>query len=104
MQTHELERLYSLNPPDNKILENSRIRGWLEELEREFTVEHKAIKTRETYRRVIIHFILWKFRTRCQDVAEVAIRNYLTYLAEVRKIAAINVQSRLSRGSRLIIV
>jgi len=88
MQTHELERLYGLNPPNNKILENSRIRGWLEELESEFTVEHKAVKTRETYRRIIINFILWKFRTRCQDVAEVAIRNYLTYLAEVKKIAA----------------
>lgn len=35
MQTLELEQLYSLNPPDNKILENSRVRGWLEELERE---------------------------------------------------------------------
>jgi len=88
MTTHDLERLYSLNPPDNKILENSRIHAWLEELEREFTVEHKAIKTRETYRRVIIQFILWKFRTRCQDVAEGAIRDYLTMLAETKHIAA----------------
>lgn len=88
MQTCELERLYGLNPPHNKILENSRVRSWLEELEREFTVEHKAAATRKTYRRVIIQFILWKFRTRCQDVSEVAIRNYLTWLAETKKIAA----------------
>lgn len=88
MKTQELERLYSLTPPDNKILESSRVRGWLEELEREFAVEHKAQKTRETYRRVIIHYILWKLRTRSQDVAEVAIRHYLTWLAEVKKVAA----------------
>lgn len=88
MKTQELERLYSLTPPDNKILENSRVRGWLEELEHEFAVEHKAQKTRETYRRAIIHYIFWKLRTRCQDVAEVAIRQYLTWLAEEKQVAA----------------
>lgn len=88
MQTAELSRLYGLTVPDNKILENSRVHGWLEELEREFAVEHKADKTRQAYRKAIIRFILWKFRTRCQDVAEVAIRNYCTYLVQERRIGA----------------
>ena len=88
MTNTELARLYGLNPPDNKILENSRVRDWLEKLEKEFAVEHNKEKTRDTYRHAIIRFILWKFRTRCQDVAEVAIRNYLTHLAQDTLIAA----------------
>lgn len=88
MTNIELERLYSLKPPDNKILENSRVRGWLEKLEKEFAVEHKKDKTRKTYRHAIIKFILWKFRTRCQDVAEIAIRSYCTHLAVDTHIAS----------------
>jgi integron integrase len=88
MTNTELERLYSLNAPDNKILENSRVRGWLEKLEKEFSVEHKRPKTREAYRRAIIRFILWKFHTRCQDVAEIAIRSYCTHLVQDTRIAA----------------
>lgn len=87
MTNTELERLYGLNPPDNKILESSRIRGWVEKLEKEFAVEHKSDKTRKTYRRAIMRFILWKLRTRCQDVAEVAIRSYCTHLAQDTRIA-----------------
>ena len=82
MTNTELERLYGLKSPDNKILESSRVRDWLEKLEKEFAVEHKTDKTRKTYRRAIIRFILWKFHTRCQDVAEIAIRSYLTHLAQ----------------------
>lgn len=88
MTNSELERLYGLKTPYNKILENSQIRGWLEKLEREFAVEHKADKTRNTYRRAIIRFILWKFCTHCLDVAEVAIRNYCTHLAQETHISA----------------
>src|SRR6185369_15896779 len=88
MTNSELARLYGLKFPDNKILESSRIRGWLEKLEKEFAVEHKKEKTRETYRRAIIRFILWKFRTHCMDVAEVAIRSYCTHLAQDTHIAA----------------
>lgn len=88
MTNSELERLYGLKIPDNKILENSRVRGWLEKLEKEFTVEHNKDKTRKSYRRAIMRYILWKFRTRCQDVAEVSIRNYLTHLAQDTHIAA----------------
>lgn len=88
MTNAELERLYSLKAPDNRILENSMIRSWLEKLEQEFAVEHKRPKTRETYRRAIMRYILWKFRTRCQDVAEVSIRNYCTHLAQDTHIAA----------------
>jgi integron integrase len=88
MTNVQLEQLYGLKSPDNKILENSQIRGWLEKLEREFAVEHKRPKTREAYRRAIIHFILWKFRTHCMDVAEIAIRSYCTHLAQDTHIAA----------------
>lgn len=88
MTNAQLEPLYGLKPPNNKIMENSKIHGWLEKLEKEFAVEHKADKTREAYRRAIIHFILWKFSTHCMDVAEVAIRNYCTYLAQETHIAA----------------
>lgn len=88
MQTAQLERLYGLTPPDNKILENSRVRGWIETIEKQFSAEHKADKTRKTYRRAIINFILWKFRTHCMDIAEVAIRNYQAHLVEQRHISA----------------
>jgi integron integrase len=88
MTNAQLEQLYGLKSPDNRILENVQIRGWLEKLEQEFAVEHKRPKTRETYRRAIIRFILWKFRTHCLDVAEVAIRNYCTHLAQDTHIAA----------------
>lgn len=88
MTNVELEQLYGLRPPNNKILENSKIRGWLEKLEKEFAVEHKAVKTREAYRRAIIRFIIWKFSTKCMDVAEVAIRNYCTHLAQDTHIGA----------------
>lgn len=88
MTNAELSTLYGLNPPDNRILENSRVRDWLEKLEKEFAVEHKKEKTRKTYRRAIIRFILWKFRTRCQDIAEVALRGYLTHLAQDTRISS----------------
>ena len=88
MTNTDLERIYGLKHPDNKILENSRVRGWLEKLEQEFAVEHKKDKTRTTYRRAIMRFILWKFRTRCQDVAEVAIRSYCTHLAQDTRISS----------------
>lgn len=56
MTNTELARLYGLNSPDNKILENSRVHAWLEKLEKEFAVEHNKEKTRETYRHAIIRF------------------------------------------------
>lgn len=88
MANTELARLYGLNHPDNKILESSRVRGWLETIERQFSAEHKADKTRQAYRRAIIGYILWKFRTRCMEVAEVAIRDYQAYLVNYRHISA----------------
>ena len=88
MTNAELERLYGLKHPDNKLLENIKIREWLENIEKQFAAEHKKDKTRKTYRRSIIDFILWKFRTRSQDMAEVAIRNYQAYLVEKRHISA----------------
>ena len=55
MTNQQPEQLYGLKTPDNKILENSQIRDWLEKLEREFAVEYKADKTREAYRRDMAH-------------------------------------------------
>lgn len=88
MTNTDLATLYGLKHPDNKILENSKIREWLETIEKQFNAEHKKDKTRKSYRRAIIRFVLWKFRTHCMDVAEVAIRNYQSHLVERRHISA----------------
>lgn len=88
MTNVELARLYGLKHPDNKILENNKVRGWLETIEKQFNAEHKKKKTRETYRRAIIQFILWKFTTRCMESSEIAIRNYQSFLIEQRHISA----------------
>jgi len=88
METSELQKLYSLSPVDNKILESRRVRGWLEDLEKEFAVQHLADKTRKAYRRYIMEFIVRKYRSHSQSVAEVAIREYCTYLANERHVAA----------------
>lgn len=88
MTTSELERLYGLRFPDNKILGNGKVRGWLESIEKQFAAEHKSQKTRTAYRRAIIQYILWKFRTHCMDATDLAIRNYQAYLVEKRHISA----------------
>jgi Phage integrase, N-terminal SAM-like domain/Phage integrase family len=88
MQPVKLSELYNLVSPDNKILESRRVIEWLTILEDEFSVCQLSHKTRSSYRRYIIEFILRKYRSHSQAVAEVAIREYCTYLAAERHVAA----------------
>lgn len=88
MEISTLSKLYNLKGVDNEILKSSRVVGWLETLEKEFAVQHLSEKTRSSYRRYIIHFILRKYRTRSQEVAEHAIREYCTWLAQERHVSA----------------
>ena len=73
---------------DNEILKKQSVVAWLATLENEFAIHHSSKSTQKTYRQWISSFIIWKYRTRCMDVAEAAIRDYLTYLAQVRKVSA----------------
>lgn len=75
-------------PPDNSILQKPTVIEWLAVLEKEFALHHSSKSTRKVYRSWIVSFILWKYRTHCLEVAEGAIRGYLTYLAEVKKVSA----------------
>ena len=88
MQIAILAGRYGLKPPDNKILESRRVVEWLSALEEEFSVCHLSQKTMRSYRRYIIEFIIRKYRSQSQSVAEVAIREYCTYLATERHVAA----------------
>lgn len=73
---------------DNEILKRPSVVAWLVDLEKEFALHRSSKSTRKVYRGWIVNFIDWKYRTRCMDVAEAAIRDYLTYLAQVRKVSA----------------
>lgn len=73
---------------DNRILQKPSVVAWFKDLEKEFALHHSQKSTCKAYRIWITDFICWKYRTRCMDVAETAIRDYLTYLAQVRKVAA----------------
>ena len=88
MQTPSLSELYSLSPPDNKILESRRFVEWLTTLEKQFCVCHLSAKTCKSYRHYIMEFILRKYRTHSDATAESAIREYCTYLANDRHVAA----------------
>lgn len=73
---------------DNEILKKPSIVEWLNTLEKEFALHQCKKSTRKVYKGWIINFVLWKYRTHCMDVAEAAIRDYLTYLAHVRHVSA----------------
>lgn len=73
---------------DNEILKKPSVVAWLASLDKEFALHHCQKSTRKVYRGWIINFIAWKYRTRCMDVAEAAIRDYLTYLAQVKHVSA----------------
>ncbi len=73
---------------DNEILKKPSVVAWFIALDKEFAIHHSSKSTRKVYRLWITSFILWKYRTRCMDVAEAAIRDYLTYLAQVRQVSA----------------
>lgn len=68
---------------DNKILQKQSVVAWLATLDKEFALHRLQKSTRKAYRLWIVSFILWKYRTRSMGVAEEAIRDYLTYLAQV---------------------
>lgn len=88
MTTHSNDRVKTLNPVDKSILERPNVVEWLAKLEKEFALQHCAKSTRKSYRFWIKDFICWKYRTRCVDVAEAAMRDYCTMLAETRHVAA----------------
>lgn len=73
---------------DNKTLQKPSVIAWFATLDKEFALHHSQKSTRKAYRLWITDFICWKYRTRCMDVAEAAIRDYLTYLAQVRNVSA----------------
>lgn len=88
MATYENHK-HNIRPHmDNEILKKPSVVAWLASLEKEFALHHSQKSTRRAYRGWIINFIIWKYRTRCLDVAEAAIRDYLTYLAQVRHVSA----------------
>lgn len=72
---------------DNEILKRQNVIDWLAILDKEFALHHSKKSTKKVYRGWIVDFIVWKYRTHCMDVAEAAIRNYLTYLAQDRKVS-----------------
>ena len=88
MQTPENMK-YSPRPQrDNEILKSSRVVAWMADLEKEFAIHHSKPKTQKSYRNAIIRFIVWKISTQCMDQSEVAIRKYLTHLAQDTHISA----------------
>lgn len=88
MLTNCNDNMKSPKTVDKLILERPNAVDWLIALEKEFALQHSAKSTRKSYRSWIKDFICWKYRTHCVDVAEGAIRNYCTMLAEVRHVAA----------------
>lgn len=88
MTTHQNNKQNTRSDTDNKILKKQSIVDWLATLEKEFAIHRSSKSTRKTYRGWILSFILWKYHTHCLDVAEAAIRDYLTYLAQVRHVSA----------------
>lgn len=78
----------SLSQRDNEILKSSRVKGWLVDLDREFSLHHTNPKTQKSYRRVIVRFILWKIGTGCMDDLDAALRTYLTMRAQKDGISA----------------
>lgn len=88
METTEKHNHNPRNSADNEILKRPSVAAWLTSLEKEFALHHSKRSTRKVYRGWIVNFIIWKYRTRCMDVAEDAIRDYLTYLAQVRHVSA----------------
>jgi len=76
---------FSLN---NDILKSRRIIEMLEKLQREFAVRHLSPSTRKSYTGYVVDFIRHKYRLHSRETGEVAIRQYLTYLAIDKHVAA----------------
>ena len=72
----------------NEIMEKPSIVSWMNTLEKEFSIRHLKKSTCKTYCCWITSFIIWKYRTHCMDIAESAIRDYCTYLAQVRRVSS----------------
>jgi integron integrase len=88
MQTTKNTKQYNYSPTDNQNLKRRQVVDWLAALEKEFIIHRSKKSTCRAYRGWIIDFILWKYSSHCLEVAEGAMRAYLTYLLEVRHIAA----------------
>lgn len=87
MQNSINSKSCKLSAADSKILQRPQVVAWMVELEKEFALHHSKKATQRAYRGWITDFILWKYRTHCMEVAEVAVREYLTYLAQCRHVA-----------------
>jgi integron integrase len=76
-----------LSPIDKQILQKPQIVAWFALLEKEFTIHRSKKGTRRAYTMWITDYILWKHHSRCMEIAEAAIRAYLTHLVTTRNVA-----------------
>lgn len=88
MATSQNNNRITRSDRDIEILQKRSVVAWFAALEREFALKRSSKSTRKVYRSWITGYVIWKYRTQCMDVAEDAIRDYLTYLAQVRNVSA----------------
>lgn len=88
MGTAVISTYSHLSQVDNQILKSSRVAGWLDDLDKEFAVQHSADSTRKSYRGAIIHYILFKYRHHALEEGAAGIRRFLTSRAQHDHISA----------------
>jgi integron integrase len=88
MKSYTIPGICQVTAADNETLKSRQIETLLEKLEKVFALRRNEDSTRKSYRAYVKDFILWKKRNHSEAHAEVAIGEYLTYLAQTKKISA----------------
>ena len=88
METYAIPGICKLNSADNEILKSRQVAPLLEQLGKVFALRHCRPSTIRSYQAYVVDFILFRAHHRTDAHAEGAIQEYLTYLAQEKRISA----------------